>query len=83
MDWLYILAWVALLIGIAGAACIYARSPSFWVLFGAALFNKFWPYIWRFVSKRMTPEEEAAWRREQLTKPNSQPMPSKFPKRER
>jgi hypothetical protein len=83
LDWLLILAWVAVLLGIAAAAFIYARSPSFWITFGVALFHKLWPYLWRFVSKRMTPEDEAAWRKEQLTKANPQPMPSKHPKRDR
>jgi hypothetical protein len=86
VDWLYILAWAALLLGIAAAGFIYARHPSFWVLFGAALFQKFWPQIWALVStlaRRKSAEDEAAWRREQLTKPTSQPMPSKFRKRER
>jgi hypothetical protein len=83
LDWLLILAWAALLIGVAAAAFIYARSPSFWITFCAALFQKLWPYIWAFVSKRKSAEDEAAWRKEQLTKANPQPMPSKFPKRER
>jgi hypothetical protein len=83
VTWIDILVWAALLIGIAAGGYIVARHPAFWISFGTQLFWKIWPYVWPIISKRMTPEEEAAWRKEQLTKPNPQPMPSKFPKRDR
>jgi len=39
-----------------------AQRPSFWIEFGARLGKALLPLAWRYVSKRMTPEEEAAWR---------------------
>lgn len=73
MDWLLILAWVALLIGVAGAGFIYARSPSFWITFSVALFKKLWPFVWNEVSRRKSPEDEAKWREEYLSGGKSAP----------
>jgi len=39
-----------------------AQRPSFWLEFGQRLARALLPLAWRFVSKRMPPEEEAAWR---------------------
>ena len=39
-----------------------ARRPSFWCVFGVRLGKALLPLAWRFVSRRMPPEEEAAWR---------------------
>ena len=39
-----------------------AQRPSFWVEFGARLGKALLPQAWRFVSRRMPPDEEAAWR---------------------
>ncbi|MEI7600845.1 MAG: hypothetical protein WCJ41_16190, partial [Aestuariivirga sp.] len=38
-------------------AFLVAQRPSFWLEFGAWLAK-----AWRYVSKRMPPKEEAAWR---------------------
>ena len=53
----------AVLIGVAAAAFLVMRSPAFWADAGRQLFNAIMPEVIRVVSKRMTPEEEAEWRR--------------------
>lgn len=68
-----VLAWVAVLLGIAAAAFIYARSPSFWITFGVALFKKLWPFVWSEISRRKSPEAEAKWREEYLSGGKSAP----------
>ena len=39
-----------------------AQRPSFWIEFGQRLAMALLPLAWRYVSRRMSPEEEAAWR---------------------
>ena len=39
-----------------------AQRPSFWIEFGSRLGKALLPLAWRYVSKWMSPEEEAAWR---------------------
>ena len=39
-----------------------AQRPFFWIEFGVRLGKALLPLAWRYVSKRMPPEEEAAWR---------------------
>ena len=39
-----------------------AQRPSFWIEFVSRLGKALLPLAWRYVSKRMLPEEEAAWR---------------------
>ena len=39
-----------------------AQRPSFWIDFGARLGKELLLFAWRYVSKRMPLEEEAAWR---------------------
>ena len=53
----------AVLIGVAAAAFLVMRSPAFWADAGKQLFNAILPEVIRVVSKRMTPEEEAEWRK--------------------
>jgi hypothetical protein len=38
------------------------QRPSFWIAFVPRLGKALLPLAWRYVSKRMPPEEEAAWR---------------------
>jgi len=38
------------------------QRPTFWIGFGARLGKALLPLGWRYVSKRMPPEVEAAWR---------------------
>ncbi len=41
---------------------LVAQRPFFWIEFGVRLGKALLPLAWRYVSKRMPPEEEAAWR---------------------
>lgn len=43
------------------------NNPLLLVGLGTAVWRELWPVIWRLVSKRKSPEEEAEWRREQLS----------------
>jgi hypothetical protein len=63
MEWPVVIAWTLLGLGLLGGGIIFARSPTFWIDMTTALFWKAWPEI----SKRMSPEDEAAWRKEQLS----------------
>lgn len=62
MDWLSVVAVIIFLIGIGAGGFIVARSPSFWIAFATQLSKKLLPLVWKFIAKRMPPEEEAAWR---------------------
>jgi hypothetical protein len=50
------------LLGFGAGAFLVAQRPSFWLEFGLRLRRRLLPLAWRYVSKRMPPEEEAAWR---------------------
>lgn len=50
------------LLGLAAGTFVVAQRPAFWLEFGSRLGQTFLPLAWRFVSRRMPPEEEAAWR---------------------
>lgn len=53
---------------VGGALAYYLyRNPIKLVGLGTKLFQAVWPYLLAFVLKRMTPEEEAKWRHEQLS----------------
>jgi hypothetical protein len=41
---------------------LVAQRPSFWIEFGSRLAKALLSLAWRYVSKRMPPEEEASWR---------------------
>lgn len=56
---------LSVLIGIGGASYIVFRSPAFWGDVLTELANKAWPQIRELLTKRMTPEEEAKWRKAQ------------------
>jgi hypothetical protein len=53
---------VLLGLGLGAGAFRVAQRPSFWIEFGARLGKTLLPLAWRYVSKRMPPEEEAALR---------------------
>jgi len=49
---------------LSGAGAFFvAQRPSFWIEFGSRLGKALLPLAWRYVSKRMSAEEEAAWRK--------------------
>ena len=79
MNWPEAIAYTLVGIGLVAGAFLFARRPSFWIEFGVRIFEALLPAI----LKRKSAEDEAKWRRDQLTKPNPQPMPSRHPKRDR
>jgi hypothetical protein len=62
MSWQEVVAITVVLLGLGAGAFLVARRPSFWIEFGARLAKALLPLAWRYVSRRMLPEEEAAWR---------------------
>ena len=46
---------------VSEGSCI-AYRPTFWIEFGGRLGKALLSLAWRYVSKRMPPDEEAAWR---------------------
>ena len=61
MSWQEGVAIAVALLGLGAGAFLVARRPSFWIEFGTRLAGALLPLAWRYVSKRMPPEEEAAW----------------------
>ena len=62
MSWQEGVAVAIVLLGLSAGAFLVAQRPSFWIEFGQRLGKAMLPLAWRYVSKRMSPEEEAAWR---------------------
>ena len=54
-------AVAVVLLGLGAGAFLVAQRSSFWIEFGSRLAGALLPLAWRYVSKRMLPEE-AAWR---------------------
>ncbi len=62
MSWQEVVAVAVVLLGLGAGAFLVAQRPAFWVEFGSRLGKALRPLAWRYVSKRMSPEEESAWR---------------------
>jgi len=62
MTWQEVVAVTVVLLGLGAGAFLVVQRPSFWIEFGARLGKALLPLSWRYVSKRIPPEEEAAWR---------------------
>jgi len=62
MSWQEGVAVTVVLLGLGAGAFLVAQRPSFWIEFGTRLAKALLPLAWRYVSKRIPPEEEAAWR---------------------
>jgi len=54
---------VAVLIGVGAASFLVLRTPAFWGEVVRELATKAWPQVLAILSKRMTPQEEAEWRK--------------------
>lgn len=61
MSWLEIAAIVVLLIGVGAGGFLVAQRPSFWLGMGSTLLKAAFPHILKYVSTRMTPEQEKAY----------------------
>jgi hypothetical protein len=55
-------------LGLGFEAFLVAQRPSFWIAFGSRLAKALLPLAWRYVSKRMPPEDEAAWHQAEATR---------------
>ena len=62
MSWQEGVAVTVVLLGLGAGAFLMAQRPSFWIEFGGRLGKALLPLAWRYVSRRMPPAEEAAWR---------------------
>ena len=62
MNWQEVVAITVVLLGLGAGAFLVAQRPSFWIEFVSRLGKALLPVAWKFISKRMPPEEEAAWR---------------------
>ena len=62
MNWQEGIAIAVVLLGLGAGGFLVAQRPSFWIEFGSQLGKALLPLAWRFVSKRMSSAEEAAWR---------------------
>ena len=66
MSWQEGVAIAVVLLGLGAGAFLVAQRPSFWIEFSQRLGKAFLPLVWKFISKRMPPEEEATWRRAEI-----------------
>jgi hypothetical protein len=62
MTWQEGVAVTVVLLGLGAGAFLVAQRPSFWIEFGARLIKAVFPSALKYITKRMPPEEEAAWR---------------------
>jgi hypothetical protein len=62
MSWQEVVAITVVLLGLGAGAFLVAQRPSFWIEFGSRLGKALLPLAWRYVSGRMSAEEEDAWR---------------------
>ena len=62
MSWQEVVAITVVLLGLGAGAFLVAQRPSFWIELGSRLGKALLPLAWPYVSNRMLPEEEAAWR---------------------
>ncbi len=62
MNWQEGVAVAVVLLGLGAGAFLVVHRPSFWIEFGSRLGKALLLLAWLYVSKRMPPEEEAAWR---------------------
>ena len=62
MNWQEGVAVAVVLIGLGAGACLVAKRPSFWIELGSRLGRLLLPKALKYLTRRMPPEEEAAWR---------------------
>ena len=62
MSWQEGVAVTVVLLGLGAGAFLVAQRPSFWIELVPRLGKALLPLAWRYVSRRMPPEEETEWR---------------------
>ena len=62
MSWQEILAVTCIVIGLIGGGYLAAQRPAFWVEFFTRILISFIPFAMKYIAKRMTLEEEEAYR---------------------
>ena len=63
MTWQEVVAVTVVLLGLgAGAFLVAQQRPSFWIDFGVRVGQALLPQALKYLTRRMPPEEEAAWR---------------------
>ena len=62
MSWQEVVSITVVLLGLGAGAFLVVQRPSFWIEFGQRLGKALRPLAWKSISKRMPPEQEAAWR---------------------
>lgn len=60
MNWPEIIAYTLIGLGLLAGAFLFARRPEFWIEFGIRIGQRLWPVLLKYVTKRMSQEEEAA-----------------------
>lgn len=63
MTWIEVALLISALVGITAGAFLVAQRPTFWMGLGMAALKAAWPYIIKYLGKRMSPEEEADYQR--------------------
>jgi hypothetical protein len=66
MTWQEGVAVLVIVAGLGAGAFLVAQRPSFWIEFGARLLQRLGPRVIGYLTKRMPPEDEEAWRKCQL-----------------
>ena len=72
MSWQEGVAVTVVLLGLGAGAFLVAQRPSFWFEFGSRLAKALLSLAWRYVSKRMPPDEEAAWQKAERRGPGDE-----------
>ena len=83
MTWQEVIAITVVLLGLGAGAFLVAQRPSFWIEFVSRLGKAMLLLAWRYVSKRMPPEEEAAWRQAQRRGQGEEWLKQRLKKREK
>ena len=66
MTWIEVALLAAALAGFIAGGFLVAQRPSFWFGLGTVMFRAGMPHLIKYITKRMPPEEEEAWRKCQL-----------------
>lgn len=61
-GWIGFALAAAILIGVAAGTALIVRNPNWWLGMGRAIVAAAMPEVLWVITKRMTPEQEKAWR---------------------